>query len=236
MKTTVYSVFSAVILLLCTTWAHAQSLQTETLAPIIEYWESINDNTPEVSDIWVVYLDNPLVLPEKSIGSHNELAELEFSSNISSVAFGKDVNLSFQNIGEVSVDNIVSKAQELWDCSPQSLVYAACRIDGQYQFYQLEFVEPWQQEQAEQSLGTEVKEGIQLNMYPNPVRDQLTIELGNTQTGTIIMYDVSGRVLFEQQVQNALTRIDVQDWSPGMYVVSMHLEHAVVKKTFLISR
>ncbi len=231
---TIYSVFSA-ILLLCTTWTHAQVLEAETLSSIIEYWESINDDTPEVTDVWVVHLNAPLTLAE-NIGSHNELAELEFSSGITSVAFGKDIGLSFQNIGEVSVENIVSKAQELWDCSPESLVYVACRIDGQYQFYQLEFVEPWQQEQAEQSLGTGAKEGIQLNMYPNPVRDQLTIELGNTQTGTIIIYDVSGRVLFEQQVQNAVTRIDVQDWSPGMYVVSMHLEHAVVKKTFLISR
>lgn len=230
---TIYSVFSA-ILLLCTTWTHAQVLETETLTSIIEYWESIEDDTPEVTDVWVVHLNTPLVLAEKPIGSHSELVELEFSSGITSVAFGKDISLSFQNIGEVSVENIVSKAQELWDCSPESLVYAACRINGQYQFYQLEFVEPWQQ--AEQSLGTGVEEGIQLNMYPNPVRDQLTIELGNTQTETIIIYDISGRVLFEQQVQNAVTRIDVQDWSPGMYVVSMHLKHAIVKKTFLISR
>jgi len=208
----------------------AQSLAPETIQQVESFLESINDNVSEVTDVWVAYVDQPMNFT--NTGSFEDFLELEFSSNISSVAFGKDVSLSFQNIGEVTSENIASHAHTLWNCGNESLVYAACRIEGRYKFYKLEFTNILE---AGHALGIQNTENVSFKLYPNPARDYLTIDFGQTVSGTIVVHDISGRVLFEEQNQSSKQRINVANWHTGMYILSVRNERgAVARETFLV--
>jgi hypothetical protein len=61
-----------------------------------------------------------------------------------------------------------------------------------------------------------------INTYPNPFRDQFTLEIGDYdgEPYSFSIYDLAGKVL---QYQQGLTdnRIDIatnNDWAPGIYI------------------
>lgn len=60
-----------------------------------------------------------------------------------------------------------------------------------------------------------------MNIYPNPVRDALYIELSNDLDSEIFIhiYDAQGREMLVQKQGSGIQRIDVSHWSPGIYQV-----------------
>ena len=45
----------------------------------------------------------------------------------------------------------------------------------------------------------------QIKVYPNPVKDQLTIELPGQQVHTLQLLDITGKLLHEQNIQSTST-------------------------------
>lgn len=60
---------------------------------------------------------------------------------------------------------------------------------------------------------------ISLRVYPNPVKDLLTIDFnGNKLTGSLVIIDAVGRTVFQSQLDQAEQKvIDVSKLAPGMY-------------------
>jgi hypothetical protein len=74
----------------------------------------------------------------------------------------------------------------------------------------------------------------QFSMYPNPGKDNVTIKLGEINTGILTIYDAIGRVFLSKNVSQSLN-VNVQDWSKGIYTVKIqsgsdiYIERLIIK-------
>lgn len=74
-----------------------------------------------------------------------------------------------------------------------------------------------------QSINTEKN----VRLYPNPTQEKLTIECFNTeviQEKIIRVYDLLGREVMLEFMNNSVIEIDVSDWKKGVYVVEIELD------------
>ncbi|MGE5349029.1 MAG: CotH kinase family protein [Actinomycetota bacterium] len=58
----------------------------------------------------------------------------------------------------------------------------------------------------------------EISIYPNPVRDLLTIRAG-TDISSICVYDIRGTIMWSQEVNSLQINLDMRDMSPGVYIV-----------------
>ena len=57
-------------------------------------------------------------------------------------------------------------------------------------------------------------------MYPNPVKDYLTIESANA--AVVKIYSVSGQMLSEQNISEGINTIDLSNLNAGIYFISVN--------------
>lgn len=74
-------------------------------------------------------------------------------------------------------------------------------------------------ENCSSSTGMENNTEDQFLMYPNPVKDQLFIELVGTTT--IQIYSVHGEVVLDQTGISGTSVVDVNGFAPGVYLIRM---------------
>ena len=68
----------------------------------------------------------------------------------------------------------------------------------------------------------EIARTFDVSVYPNPVRDELTIDFkGDLMTKNINILDMQGRVVFTMQSNQQQVRIDMSALSAGQYVVQL---------------
>jgi hypothetical protein len=61
-----------------------------------------------------------------------------------------------------------------------------------------------------------------VNVFPNPAQDRLHIYIvGETVENSLQMYDVSGKMIYKQDIKNMLTSLDVSSILPGTYFVKL---------------
>ena len=60
-------------------------------------------------------------------------------------------------------------------------------------------------------------------VYPNPAKEQITIEFREVKSGKLIIRDISGReVLVQKFTQTPTVSISVQELSQGVYFLSFN--------------
>jgi uncharacterized delta-60 repeat protein len=69
------------------------------------------------------------------------------------------------------------------------------------------------------------------NIYPNPVKDQLTITTENEKINSIKIIDVTGKTI--KVVTENTTTINVADLPKGLYILQIQTEKEVVAKRFI---
>jgi hypothetical protein len=57
-------------------------------------------------------------------------------------------------------------------------------------------------------------------VYPNPVNDILTIN-SEKEIGEIKIYDVVGKLVYQELIKNSNAEIDVREFEPGIYFVEI---------------
>lgn len=65
---------------------------------------------------------------------------------------------------------------------------------------------------------------IDIQLYPNPVSDWLTIKIESSvldASRQLTLFNISGKKIFQKQFTSALTEIDVSYYSPGIYIVQI---------------
>lgn len=67
------------------------------------------------------------------------------------------------------------------------------------------------------NLGIENTNLLQLNVYPNPVVNELKIENPNSETMELVILDASGRVLKKEVVGSGIKTINCTELSKGLY-------------------
>ncbi|MCH2233366.1 MAG: T9SS type A sorting domain-containing protein [Crocinitomicaceae bacterium] len=74
---------------------------------------------------------------------------------------------------------------------------------------------------------------MNISIFPNPVENDLYISFGEPVNGTVILFSVDGKILFEQ-VAEQQTIIEVDFLSPGPYLIAYMEENGtVVKRQFI---
>lgn len=56
-----------------------------------------------------------------------------------------------------------------------------------------------------------------LNIYPNPASNQVTIELLTKEMATLEVYDISGKLLFTEILNNKTNTVNIEKFSSGIY-------------------
>jgi hypothetical protein len=84
----------------------------------------------------------------------------------------------------------------------------------------LEFLYPLVCNQPAPMSIAEVDE-IEMNVYPNPANNQITIELSSNDVQIINILDLTGRVVMTQNSSGELTTIDVDSFAPGNYLIEI---------------
>jgi hypothetical protein len=73
-----------------------------------------------------------------------------------------------------------------------------------------------------------------VNIYPNPAQGECFINLTEATEGIVTFYNLQGQVLLNQTLDQALTRLDVQDMASGTYMVVVKLDKKMVMKKVVV--
>lgn len=60
-----------------------------------------------------------------------------------------------------------------------------------------------------------------IQIYPNPVTDHLIIS-DIIENSRITIYDITGKLIYQETLRNDVERISVDGWNPGVYTVRIH--------------
>jgi hypothetical protein len=66
-----------------------------------------------------------------------------------------------------------------------------------------------------------------LKIYPNPSDDMINIEIENTINSALEIYNVSGRLVFSKKLNSKVEKIDVSDFTKGIYIFKVIHDSAV---------
>jgi hypothetical protein len=78
----------------------------------------------------------------------------------------------------------------------------------------------------------DVQEKPVIKLYPNPVKNQLFIELNDLEVTNISILNYSGQ-LVKSMVNNTTNQIDVSDLNEGIYILKVSTENGVSTKRFV---
>jgi len=139
-------------------------------------------------------------------GSINAIASFSQSSN---VATWTSFSATFMTIGPGSVDSIflVASTSNLFGGVGNNSISAVLDLDNL-------------------SLGitTAIDKnalGTAFLVYPNPASDELNIISKDTRAASVIITDLSGRILDEISLETEHTRIDLHTYARGIYFYSI---------------
>lgn len=75
------------------------------------------------------------------------------------------------------------------------------------------------------TVATNISSISELNfkVYPNPFREELTVVLGSFKTGFIRLYDVSGKLVKQINIEESQTIVDSNDLTIGVYFIEIQI-------------
>jgi hypothetical protein len=124
-----------------------------------------------------------------------------------------EVNISE---GEINTLKLIAESERKMSGYARSLYY-------QLQGERIPFVLPDTTTIRQHSLHEDgIKEKAEYMLYPNPVRNLLTIEVlskKSNQSGIVYLYDMHGRQVLTKVLESTQTDIDVSKLPPAIYLV-----------------
>jgi hypothetical protein len=78
---------------------------------------------------------------------------------------------------------------------------------------------------------------INLKVYPNPVSEQLNVEVGEIETFSKIylsLFDINGKLLIQKKMEKSVETIDMLYLIPGSYLLTVCFESDKLLQTFKV--
>lgn len=78
---------------------------------------------------------------------------------------------------------------------------------------------------------------INITIYPNPSNGKFQFAIDDLQfakNSKAIMYDIKGVVVYQTEITNVLTDVDLSHLTSGMYFVKIYNEHTTITKKIII--
>jgi hypothetical protein len=76
----------------------------------------------------------------------------------------------------------------------------------------------------------------QLNLYPNPANNSLTLNLSQQQelqNANLSIYDIQGKQLLHQNITEAQTQLDISSFAKGIYIVKLQTDKETLQSKFI---
>ena len=73
----------------------------------------------------------------------------------------------------------------------------------------------------------------QLNIYPNPVHNTLSIDLDKSTNATIVVMDINGREINHYSIFDSCFKLDVSSYTEGIYMIRIEQAGAQATKRFV---
>lgn len=86
---------------------------------------------------------------------------------------------------------------------------------------------------VDEELSTIENETNAFMIYPNPVTNWLTINLGNQTDANITIHDVNGKLVLEQNIEANIQATDVSQLQSGMYLITISSNEKTITKRFI---
>lgn len=71
-----------------------------------------------------------------------------------------------------------------------------------------------------------LKNGVSVLVYPNPVEDNLTVDIQTNPKGTLQVVDMMGKVIFTTPTLGEKTVINMKPFAPGVYMIKYMVDNA----------
>lgn len=71
---------------------------------------------------------------------------------------------------------------------------------------------------------TEMLDGLQVKIYPNPTKGQLNVSLSglaDNETGTISIYALNGQLILKENASSSLTELNISEQPTGTYIMKI---------------
>ncbi len=85
----------------------------------------------------------------------------------------------------------------------------------------------------DQVVGVNNLPKLEVQIYPNPVKDLLIVKLDNPGKSAFEIIDINGRVLLSKQSNNALNRISMQELNSGIYFLKVNSRGQMTTKQII---
>ena len=73
-----------------------------------------------------------------------------------------------------------------------------------------------------------------ISVYPNPAKDVVRLSTDNGQQTTVRIYNILGMLIEEIEINSNETEINVSDYNPGIYFISIETENGSVTKKIVV--
>ncbi|MBO3116246.1 T9SS type A sorting domain-containing protein [Winogradskyella sp. DF17] len=84
------------------------------------------------------------------------------------------------------------------------------------------------------SLSMDTEQNFNLILYPNPSKEWLNIQFGETlEKGLLSIYDVNGRLIQQKEVSGDTLLLNIENLNSGMYILSIEEQNSKVVKRFM---
>lgn len=79
------------------------------------------------------------------------------------------------------------------------------------------------------------KENLALSVYPNPTKDQFTLQMERSTSGNIQITDVQGRTVFAKEINDKnIMIVNTRNWTQGVYLIQLRSEdHTYTEKVIV---
>ena len=111
-------------------------------------------------------------------------------------------------------------------------VRGRCEWDTEYGEWS-GYVDLWTGVHHDDPVSTEGNLGRFTQMMPNPAREQVTV-LSSYRLSRVVVYDLGGRAVLEQEDDGLATTLDVSGLAKGVYVVAIHTPAGIATKRLVV--
>ena len=73
-----------------------------------------------------------------------------------------------------------------------------------------------------------------INVFPNPTSEYINIESVNN-IDEIRIFDIQSRVVFSENINSKTKKINISNFSTGVYITEIVTNNIVIRKEFVIS-
>lgn len=102
-------------------------------------------------------------------------------------------------------------------------------------YYENEEISTWLVIGNTTNIETFASNKILFDVYPNPVKDYLIIQSGqsNLNNALVSIYNQNGRLIYQKETEGNFDRIDSRNWAKGIYLIKINSNQKAISKKII---